>query len=73
MGEPGTCFISGDKMKNTYYMMEYIKRYKAEPLYNEVSNLLYIEFNIKSAEISLLATYIVLKIKEKEGVQNGNI
>ena len=60
-------------MKNTDYMMEYIKRYKAEPLYNEVSNLLYIEFNIISAEISLLATYIVLKIKEKEGVQNGNI
>lgn len=60
-------------MKNTDYMMEYIKRYKAEPLYNEVSNLLYIGFNIRSAEISLLATYIVLKIKEKEGVQNGNI
>lgn len=60
-------------MKNTTYMMEYIKKHKAEPLYIEVSNLLYIEFNIISAEISLLATYIVLKIKEKEGVQNGNI
>lgn len=60
-------------MKNATYMMEYIKTHKAESLYNEVSNLLYIEFNIKSAEISLLATYIVLKIKEKEGVQNGNI
>lgn len=60
-------------MKNVVYMMEYIKTHKAEPLYNEVLNLLYIEFNIKSAEISLLATYIVLKIKEKEGVQNGNI
>lgn len=60
-------------MKNTVYMMEYIKTHKAESLYNEVSNLLYIEFNIISAEISLLATYIVLKIKEKEGVQNGNI
>lgn len=60
-------------MKNTDYMMEYIKTHKAEPLYNEVSNLLYIEFNIISAEISLLATYVVLKIKEKEGVQNGNI
>ena len=60
-------------MKNTDYMMEYITKHKAESLYNEVSNLLYIEFNIKSAEISLLATYIVLKIKEKEGVQNGNI
>lgn len=60
-------------MKNTDYMMEYITKHKAESLYNEVSNLLYIEFNIKSAEISLLTTYIVLKIKEKEGVQNGNI
>ena len=65
--------MCGDKMKNIDYMMEYIKTHKAESLYNEVSNLLYIEFNIKSAEISLLATYIVLKIKEKEGVQNGNI
>lgn len=63
----------GDKMKNTDFMMEYIKRHYAESLYNEVSNLLYIEFNIKSAEISLLTTYVVLKIKEKEGVQNGNI
>lgn len=63
----------GDKMKNTDFMMEYIKSHHAESLYNEVSNLLYIEFNIKSAEISLLTTYVVLKIKEKEGVQNGNI
>lgn len=60
-------------MKNIYYMMEYIKEHKAESLYNEVSNVIYIEFNIHSAEISLLATYVVLKIKEKEGVQNGNI
>ena len=60
-------------MMNTDYMMLYIKKHKAESLYNEVSNLLYIEFNIKSADISLLATYIILKIKEKEGVQNGNI
>lgn len=60
-------------MKNTDYMMEYITQHKAESLYNEVSNVLYIEFNIHSAEISLLATYVVLKIKEKEGVQNGNI
>lgn len=60
-------------MKNTDYMMEYITKHKAEPLYNKVSTLLYIEFNIRSAEISLLATYVVLKIKEKEGVQNGNI
>lgn len=60
-------------MKNTVYMMEYIIKHQAEPLYNEVSRLLYVEFNIRSAEISLLATYIVLKIKEKEGVQNGNI
>lgn len=60
-------------MKNTDYMMEYITKHKAESLYNKVSTLLYIEFNIRSAEISLLATYVVLKIKEKEGVQNGNI
>ena len=60
-------------MKNIDYMMEYITQHKAEPLYNEVSNVIYIEFNIRSAEISLLATYVVLKIKEKEGVQNGNI
>lgn len=73
MGKQSSGFMCGDKMKNTDYMMEYIKTHKAESLYNEVSNLLYIEFNIKSAEISLLATYIVLKIKEKEGVQNGNI
>lgn len=59
-------------MKNTEYMMEYITQHKAESLYNKVSTLLYIEFNIRSAEISLLATYVVLKIKEKEGVQNGN-
>lgn len=73
MDHKRTNIYGGDKMKNTDFMMEYIKQHYAESLYNEVSNLLYIEFNIKSAEISLLATYVVLKIKEKEGVQNGNI
>lgn len=60
-------------MKNIIYIQNYIRTHKAEPLYNKVSTILYTEFDIKSAEISLLATYVVLKIKEKEGVQNGNV
>lgn len=60
-------------MKNIVYITNYIRTHKAEPLYNKVATILYTEFDIKSAEISLLATYVVLKIKEKEGVQNGNL
>lgn len=63
----------GDKMKNTDFMMEYITKHHAESLYNECSNILYVEFNIKSAEITLLVTYVLLKLKEKEGDLNGNI
>lgn len=58
---------------NLEFIMKYITQHKAEALYNKVSTLLYIEFNIRSAEISLLATYVVLKIKEKEGEQNGKL
>lgn len=60
-------------MKNTDFMMEYIKSHHAESLYNECSNILYVEFNIKSAEITLLVTYVLLKLMEKEGDLNGNI
>lgn len=60
-------------MKNTDFMMEYITSRHAESLYNECANILYIEFNIKSAEITLLVTYVLLKLMEKEGDLNGNI
>lgn len=63
----------GDKMKNTDFMMEYITQHHAESLYNECANILYVEFNIKSAEITLLVTYVLLKLMEKEGDLNGNI
>lgn len=71
MGKHCPYFMCGDQMKNVIYIQNYIRTHKAEALYNKVSNVLWTEFNIKSAEISLLATYVVLKIKEKEGVQNG--
>ena len=57
--------MCGDKMKNLIYIQNYIRTHKAEPLYNKVSNILYTEFDIKSAEISLLATYVVLKNQRK--------
>lgn len=60
-------------MKNTDFMMKYITSHHAESLYNECANILYVEFNIRSAEITLLATYVLLKFKEKEGDLNGNI
>ena len=33
-----------------------------EKMYNKVANLLYTEFNIKSAEIALLCTFVADKI-----------
>ena len=35
-------------------------------LYNKVSNLLYKDFNIQSAEISLLCTYICNEVMKNE-------
>lgn len=60
-------------MKNIDFMKEYITQHHAESLYNKCSNILCVEFNIKSAEITLLVTYVLLKLKEKEGDLNGNI
>ena len=73
MDHKRTNINGGDKMKNTDFMMEYITKHHAESLYNKCSNILYVEFNIKSAEITLLVTYVLLKLKEKEGDLNGNI
>ena len=47
-------------MNNMEFLLDYCKG--NERMYNKVSNLLYTEFDIKSAEIALLCTFVSDKI-----------
>lgn len=53
-------FFRGEEMKNIDFLLNYCNG--KEKMYNKVANLLYTEFNIKSAEIALLCTFIADKI-----------
>lgn len=52
-----------NKQKNIDYLLEFCSDYPEE--YNKISNELYIQFNIRSAELSLLCTYISVKMRNK--------
>ena len=54
-------------MNNVEYLLEYCKG--KEELYNQVANTLWAEFGIRSAEISLLCTYVAdTIIKERDKI-----
>lgn len=49
---------------NIKFLLTYCSKYPE--LYNKVSNLLYVQFGIRSAEICLLCTFIAREINKNE-------
>ena len=65
--------MTNDNETNIEYLLKYCAR--VPDLYNEVSRILWAEFNIRGAETALLCTFIAdkIRIKYKEEMEHGKI
>lgn len=65
--------MTNDNETNIEYLLKYCAG--VPDLYNEVSRILWAEFNIRGAETALLCTFIAdkIRIKYKEEMEHGKI